>query len=61
MLKKDKERERWEQIDFQYMTEESDSDSVIHQHKLTWRSEGVAIQIHFIVMLDSVKFLSSSE
>ena len=39
-MKKDKERERWEHIDFQYMTEESDAEDVIYQHKLPWRSEG---------------------
>ena len=39
-LKKDRERKRWEQIDYNYMTEESDAEGVIRQHKLTWRSDG---------------------
>lgn len=29
-------------IDYTYMTEESDDGGdVVHQHKLTWRSEGI--------------------
>ena len=28
-------------IDYTYMTEESDDGEVVHQHKLTWRSEGI--------------------
>ena len=39
-MKKDQERERWAQIDYQYMTEESNTQGVIYQHQLTWRSEG---------------------
>ena len=27
-------------IDFQYMTEESDGEEQVQQHKLPWRSEG---------------------
>ena len=37
MLKKE---ERWTAIDFQYMTEESDGEEQVRQHKLPWRSEG---------------------
>ena len=39
MLKKEKERERWAAIDFQYMTDESDGEEQVRQHKLPWRSE----------------------
>lgn len=28
-------------IDHTYMTEESDNGDVVHQHKLTWQSEGI--------------------
>ena len=38
----DSERARWEDIDFRYMTEESDSDSgLIRQNKLEWRGTGI--------------------
>ena len=40
VLKKDKERERWEAIGYEYMTEESDGGEQVRQRKLTWRSEG---------------------
>ena len=41
-LKNEQESEKWSQIDFQYMTEESDGDDdCISQHKLTWRSSGI--------------------
>lgn len=38
---KEKERDKWAQIDYRYMTEESelDSDTVL-QHPLPWRSDG---------------------
>ena len=40
-IKKDKELQRWNEIDHHYMTEESDdNEGGILQHKLTWRSEG---------------------
>ena len=39
-MKKEKERERWTAIDFEYMTEESDGEEQVRQHKLPWRSEG---------------------
>ena len=41
VLKKDRENEKWSQIDHNYMTEESDAESVVMQHKLPWRSEGI--------------------
>ena len=41
VLKKDREHERWSQIDHNYMTEESDAESVVMQHKLPWRSKGI--------------------
>ena len=35
-----KKRERWGQIDFHFMTDESDLDNdSVAQHKLPWRSE----------------------
>jgi len=40
VLKRDKEQKRWSQIGYRFMTDESDADDVIRQHKLTWRSEG---------------------
>ncbi|CAI8019518.1 hypothetical protein GBAR_LOCUS11729 [Geodia barretti] len=39
VLKKEKKRERWTAIDFKYMTEESDGEEQVRQHKLPWRSE----------------------
>lgn len=35
-------------IDLQYMTEElsSESENIIHQHKLTWQSQGTN-KLHF--------------
>ena len=53
-LKKEKEREKWSQIDYRYMTEESDSDDVIRQHKLTWRSES---EFNTLVLNYVLKFL----
>ena len=52
-LKKDKERERWAAIDYQYMIEESDAEGVIYQHKLTWRSEGMFMltQVQLLVAI----------
>lgn len=39
-LRNEKERERWMQIDYRYMTEESDMDEdKVGQHKLPWRSK----------------------
>ena len=47
-LKKDKEREKWMQIDYRYMTEESDMDEErVGQHKLPWRSYSNVIYILF--------------
>ena len=41
VLKKALESEKWAEIDFHYMTEESEGESdCINQHKLTWRSQG---------------------
>ncbi|CAI8044653.1 hypothetical protein GBAR_LOCUS24753, partial [Geodia barretti] len=34
VLKKEKERDRWTAIDFEYMTEESDGEEQVRQHKL---------------------------
>ena len=28
----------WDQVDFNYMSEETDGEDVVHKHKLTWRS-----------------------
>ena len=39
-MRKEKERERWTAIDFEYMTEESDGEEQVRQHKLPWRLEG---------------------
>ena len=48
-IKKDKELQRWNEIDYHYMTEESDNDEGgILQHKLTWRSEGTFI-VHVLI------------
>ena len=38
VLKKEGELKKWKEIDFKYMTDESDGDEV-KQHKLTWRSD----------------------
>ena len=35
------EEEKWSQIDYRYMTEESDSEDYVRQHKLEWRSQGI--------------------
>ena len=38
---KEKEREKWAQIDYRYMTDESEQDSdTVLQHQLPWRSGG---------------------
>ena len=43
------ELQRWNEIDYHYMTEESDNDEGgILQHKLTWRSEGTFI-VHVLI------------
>lgn len=42
MLKSTKEKKKFQQIDYKYMTEESvseDDDDVIRTHKLQWRSD----------------------
>ena len=39
-LRNEKEREKWKEIDYRFMTEESDVDEeAVAQHKLPWRSE----------------------
>ena len=39
VLKKTRESEMWSEIDYKYMTEESEGeDDTIKQHKLPWRS-----------------------
>ena len=45
-IKKDKELQRWNEIDYHYMTEESEGG--ILQNKLTWRSEGMYI-VHILI------------
>lgn len=42
-LKNEEERGKWSTIDYNYMTDESASETedVIRQHKLIWRSEGI--------------------
>ena len=60
-LKKEKEREKWSQIDYRYMTEESDSDDVIRQHKLTWRSESEFNTLVLNYVLKFFTFSSSSQ
>ena len=33
----------WDEIDFRYMTEESEGEDCINQHKLVWRSRGLSL------------------
>ena len=51
---KKKEREKWSQIDYRYMTEESDSENVVYLHKLTWRSEGELFDFYITPTLRSI-------
>lgn len=37
---KEKEKEKWLMLDFQYMTELSDQSDCVVEHPLPWRSEG---------------------
>ena len=51
-LKNERESEKWSQVDFQYMTKESDrDDDCISQHKLTWRSAGL---LHLCVYSNTI-------
>lgn len=53
MLKRDREREQWDSIDYNFMTEESEcEDGTVVQHLLPWRSEcklmvNSAMYIHY--------------
>ena len=38
--KSDEDRRLLEQIDYQYMTEESESEGTVRRHELSWGSEG---------------------
>lgn len=42
MLKSKREKERFQGIDYSYMTEESmsENEDTVRQHKLQWRSDG---------------------
>ena len=62
MLKKEKERERWAAIDFQYMTEESAGEEQVRQHKLPWRSEGrLVLCVVSAVLYNAYSVLYSAE
>ena len=38
---KEHEKEKWSAINYHFMTDESDEEDVVFQHKLVWRSEGI--------------------
>ena len=48
ILKTEEERRKWSTVDYNYMTDESASETedVIRQHKLTWCSEGMVYINH---------------
>lgn len=49
MLKSTKEKKKFQQIDYKYMTEESvseDDDDVIRTHKLQWRSDSKSVWLY---------------
>ena len=47
-----KKRERWSQIDFHFMTDESDlDDDSVAQHKLPWRSESKFLKYMYCIAL----------
>ena len=52
---KQKEKEKWTMLNYQYMTNESDHSDI--QHPLPWRSEGMHVLINEVYKL----FLCSSE
>ena len=48
VLKSTKEKKKFQQIDYKYMTEESvseDDDDVIRTHKLQWRSASKPVHV----------------
>ena len=46
---KDHKKEKWSTIDYQFMTDESDTEEgVVLQHKLIWRSEGTYCFMLFV-------------
>ena len=52
-LRNEKERERWMQIDYRYMTEESDMDEdKVGQYKLPWRSNSNVICYYIYLVID---------
>lgn len=59
-LIKKKEKERWDQLDYRYMTEESDAsdaNDTVYQHKLVWRSEGKGINDFALKLLPKLQAL----
>lgn len=51
-LRTQKERERWGQINFHFMTDESDlDDDSVAQHKLPWRSESKFLKYMYCIAL----------
>ena len=60
VLKKTRESEMWSEIDYKYMTEESEGeDDTIKQHKLPWRSRSKFYNRHYICFLSVVVLLFS--
>ena len=53
VIRKDEDRELWEQLDFNYMTDYSEGeedDEVLHYHHISWRSDSKLI-IHTVSKL----------
>ena len=48
-LKKEKEKKLFSQLDYAYVTEESEKDDVVYQHPLPWRSASKLIHLENIL------------
>ena len=58
VLKKTRESEMWSEIDYKYMTEESEGeDDTIKQHKLPWRSRSKFYNRHVYMFLVCCSFV----